>query len=283
MNSNEPGVKDLSDLKEFELFANFLKDACGIALTPNKQYLVSTRVRKILKDHEIESLTALVKIIKASTTSGLKEEIIDAMTTNETYWFRDAYPFEYLKESILPDLVKKGGGDIRIWSAASSSGQEAYSISMAYDEFLQKHYNKVSRGLRIVGTDVSSSMINTARKGVYDKLSMARGLTSERMARFFQQETDNSWKLKDPVKARVDFKTLNLLENYGHLGRFDVIFCRNVLIYFSPDLKKEILLKLHRCLNPNGMLCLGSSEGLSGMPGLFEMVHCNPGIMYRAI
>jgi chemotaxis protein methyltransferase CheR len=272
------------ELQEFNLFAQFLQDACGISLGPNKQYLVSTRINRILSDNRIDSLTELLVRLGESSNSGLRKQIIDAMTTNETYWFRDAYPFEYLKDTLIPQLIaeKRNNREFRIWSAACSTGQEPYSLSMAIEEYKQKNFGYFPLPIKILATDLSGTALDAAEKGVYDKLSMARGLTSERMDRFFRPHTDSTWRVKDEVKQRVEFRSLNLLESFHLLGKFDIIFCRNVLIYFGADLKRDILTRLHRALNPQGLLCLGSSEGLSNIPAMFEMVQCNPGIMYRA-
>ena len=214
----------------------------------------------------------------------LRRQIIDAMTTNETYWFRDAYPFEYLKDTLIPQLLdhKQTSTEIRIWSAACSTGQEPYSLSMAVEEYKQKNLGYSPLPIKILATDLSSVALESAQKGIYDKLSMARGLTSERMQKFFRPHTDSTWQVVPEVRQRVEYRSLNLLDNYQQLGKFDIIFCRNVLIYFGADLKRDILTRLHAALNRNGILCLGSSEGLSNNPSLFEMVQCNPGIMYRA-
>ncbi|GAB1262046.1 CheR family methyltransferase [Aurantivibrio plasticivorans] len=282
MNANRSSGADSIAPEDFETFAHYLEEACGIALAPNKQYLVSTRVRKILSDHHIDSIGALVRKLTETRQSSLKQDVIDAMTTNETYWFRDAYPFEYLKDSILPELMSQPGGDIKLWSAACSSGQEPYSLSMEVEEFKHRNPGLAKRQVRILATDVSSGMLNYARSGTYDRLSMARGMTNARTERFFEVMDENNWRLKANIRSRVEFKSLNLLESYSYLGKFDVIFCRNVLIYFSNELKREIITKMHGALKPNGILCLGSSEGLSGVANLFEMIQCKPGIMYRA-
>lgn len=271
-------------LQEFNQFAQFLQDACGICLGPNKQYLVSTRISRILEDNNIASLSALLDRLNQPCSELLRKQIIDAMTTNETYWFRDAYPFEYLKESILPNMIsaRNSSGALRIWSAACSTGQEPYSISMAVEEYKQKNLGYSPVPIEILATDLSGSVLELAEKAIYDKLSIARGLTSERLERYFEPHTDSGWRVKSTIRERVSYKTLNLLDNFQLLGKFDIIFCRNVLIYFSAELKRDILSRLHASLNPNGLLCLGSSEGLSNIPNLYDMVQCHPGIMYRA-
>ncbi len=271
-------------IEDFNQFASFLEEACGISLGPNKQYLVSTRINRILVDNNIDSLAVLLKRLPDPSSASLRRQIVDAMTTNETYWFRDAYPFEYLKDAIIPSIVSapQSSQDIRIWSAACSTGQEPYSLSMAIEEYKQKNLGYLPLPIRILATDLSGNALTTAKQGVYDKLSMARGLTSERMEKFFLPDSGSAWKIKSEIMSRVEFRSLNLLESYSSLGKFDVIFCRNVLIYFSGELKQNILTRLHAALKPNGLLFLGSSEGLSNVPSLFDMVQCEPGIMYRA-
>ena len=268
---------------EFEKFRVFLKEACGISLAENKQYLVTTRIRKILLDNNISCLIDLVEQMKNARHSGLRQQVIDAMTTNETFWFRDTYPYEYLKATLLPEVQEqKAMGGIKIWSAACSSGQEPYSLSMTIEEYRRINMGVLPRQVDIVATDLSSSILDQAKSGEYDKMQVLRGLSKERLDAFFDKLPDEMWRIKPMVTNRVQFKSLNLMDSYSVLGKFDIIYCRNVLIYFSAELKQDILTRMHAVLKPGGMLVLGSSEGLAGAAGLFDMVHCNPGIMYRA-
>lgn len=277
------GRESTECLADFNRFRDFLEEACGISLGDNKQYLVNTRIRRILLEHNIDSLSRLIEQLKFGRDKRLREQVIDAMTTNETFWFRDNYPYEYLQNTILPNLNQSGDrGDIRIWSAACSSGQEPYSISMIYEEFKRRNVGSGGRPLRMVATDLSSEILAQARSGQYDKLSVMRGLSKDRLANFFDPIDDVTWKIKPELGARIDFRPINLMDSYGALGKFDVVFCRNVLIYFTADLKRDILRRIHGTLKPNGLLFLGSSEGLAGISDLFEMVNCNPGILYRA-
>jgi chemotaxis protein methyltransferase CheR len=270
--------------QEFELFREFLKDACGISLSENKQYLVTTRIRRILTDNNLQSVSELIEQLRRVRHSNLRTQVIDAMTTNETFWFRDTYPFEYLKKALLPALQedKAGTGAIRIWSAACSSGQEPYSISMAVEEFKRSKMGVLRRPVEVVATDLSSLMLERARSGEYDRMTVTRGLDAERQRTFFDEVGPDCWRIKAQVRDRVQFKALNLMEPYIGMGRFDIIFCRNVLIYFSPDLKENILARMHAALKPGGILILGSSEGLAGVASRFDMVHCSPGIVFRA-
>ncbi|WP_207062400.1 protein-glutamate O-methyltransferase CheR [Motiliproteus sp. SC1-56] len=267
----------------FQLFRRFLEEACGILLGDNKEYLVSSRLSHILSEQGCASLEDLVKKMQGAAGNRLKERVVDAMTTNETLWFRDIHPYTIFQQQLLPELsAKLGGQPLRIWSAACSSGQEPYSISMAIDEVKRTKPGLLRGGERIVATDISSTMLEHARRGEYDMLALGRGLSPERLQRYFIKQPTGSWLVKPEVKARVEFRGLNLLGGYGMLGRFDVVFCRNVLIYFSSDLKQQILRKIHSQLKPGGYLLLGASESLGHLTDLYEMVHCNPGIIYRA-
>jgi len=277
--------RDNIDPAEFDQFRKFLEDACGISLGDNKQYLVTNRIRRILEDNKIGSFGELVRVLKSGANRKLREQVIDSMTTNETFWFRDNYPYDHLKNKLFPELMNgnnKMFGPVRIWSAACSSGQEPYSISMMVEEYKRQGLS-LPRQVQIVATDLSSTVLDQAKKGEYDKLSVLRGLSSERLDRYFDNPSENVWRVKNLVKDRIDFRSLNLMDSYASLGKFDIVFCRNVLIYFNAELKREILQKIHASLKPQGILYLGSSEGLAGAADLFEMVRCEPGILYKAI
>lgn len=278
-------ARDNVDQAEFDQFRQFLEDACGISLGDNKQYLVTNRMRRLMDENKIANFGDLVRSLRQGLHRKLKEQVIDAMTTNETFWFRDIYPYDHLKTNLLPQLMggnNKMFGPVRVWSAACSSGQEPYSISMMVEEFKQKNMGALPRQVQIVATDLSTTILEQARQGEYDKLSVMRGLSNERLDKFFDK-ADNNWRVKPLIRDRIDFRPINLMDSYAGLGKFDIVFCRNVLIYFNADLKRQILQKIHASLKPQGILYLGSSEGLAGAADLFEMVRCEPGILYRAI
>ncbi|GLR64602.1 CheR family methyltransferase [Marinospirillum insulare] len=269
--------------QEFEAFRNFLQDACGILLGDNKQYLVTSRLSKIMAQQKLESLTDLMREMQRNPRSGLKEAVIDAMTTNETLWFRDVHPFNILENKVLPEIAPKlGAQQLKIWSSASSTGQEAYSISMVIEEFRKKNPSLLRGGEKIIGTDISASALAIAKSGTYEMLAIGRGLSKERLTKHFTQTGEGRWKVNPNIQKRAEFKMMNLLHSYTMLGQFDIVFCRNVLIYFSAELKKDILKRIHATLKPGGYLFLGASEALSNMPELYEMVQCRPGIIYRA-
>ena len=267
---------------DFEQFRAFLEKACGILLGSNKQYLVSSRLNKLMEQQEIKSLGELVRKMQAQPRGGLREQVVDAMTTNETLWFRDTYPFEVMKSRVLPELIRANPGQrLRIWSAACSSGQEPYSLAMAIDEFERTSPGQLKSGVQIVATDLSGSMLTACKAGEYDSLAIARGLSQERLQRYFEPREAGRWAVKPAIKSRVEFRALNLLDSYAVLGKFDVVFCRNVLIYFSAEVKKDILTRIHATLRPGGYLFLGASEALNGLPDLYQMVQCSPGIIYK--
>lgn len=261
---------------DFEMFRDFLERVCGILLGDNKEYLVASRLRGIMKEKELAQLGELVKLMDRDTR--LKETVVDAMTTNETLWFRDAHPFKILEEKLLPEFCDKQKS-IDIWCAASSTGQEPYSISMVLEEFKRKNPGKLTSE-KIVATDISSSALEIARSATYDQLALGRGMPKDMLDKYFKS-TDDGWKIESKITTRVQYRMLNLLHSYSLLGRFDIVFCRNVLIYFSSDLKKDILTRIHGQLKPGGYLLLGASEALNDLPDLYEMVQCHPGIIYR--
>lgn len=266
--------------RDYDSFRTFLEEACGIVLGDNKHYLVASRLNRLLKELELESVGELIATMQKQPRSGIRERIIDAMTTNETFWFRDNHPYALLKELVLPEIAKKRQNQVRIWSAACSSGQEPYSISMIAQEYMQSRPGSLSSNLEIVGTDISPTMLALCRSAKYDALALSRGLSPERKQRFFNK-IDDLWEIKEEIRKRVRFTEINLMNSYTSLGKFDVIFCRNVLIYFSAELKKDILRRISQALVPGGYLFLGSTETLASYSEEFETVRHEGGIVYQ--
>ena len=264
---------------DYDLFRRYLEDACGIVLGENKHYLVTSRLKRVTEDFGFTSLSEMMNTLVKGNDRHLRENVVDAMTTNETMWFRDVYPFEILKKELLPELAAKKT-PIRIWSAASSTGQEAYSISMTTSEFQQSNPGKLTSSVEIVGTDISQTVVNKAKQGGYDELSVVRGLSPERRDKFFRKKDDN-WVIAPDIMQRTRFTELNLLNNYALLGKFDIIFCRNVLIYFSSEMKKDILERMGEILKPGGTLILGGSESPTGYTKAFGMQRYPDGVVYR--
>jgi len=267
--------------EEYQSFQEFLQKTCGIVLGDKKHYLVTSRLIGLLEEFGVASVSELIRRLRTDSTSGLRERVIEAMTTNETFWFRDGFPFEIYKNQLLPELAAKKQPSIKIWCAACSTGQEPYSLSMATNEYMQTKPGSLTSGVQIVGTDISPAVLREAQAARYDQLSIARGLSPERKQRFFTPSPDGRFEVRPEVRQRVSFRSLNLLQSYSLMGKFDIIFCRNVLIYFSIDSKRDIVERLAQALNPGGYLFLGASESMAGLSTGFEMVRCNPGVMYR--
>ncbi|WP_419239258.1 CheR family methyltransferase [Photobacterium leiognathi] len=265
--------------QEYREFCRFLETQCGIVLGDSKQYLVRSRLSPLVNRFSLSSLSELLQNVIAGRNRELRIAAVDAMTTNETLWFRDGYPFTVLVEKILPELAANKR-PIKIWSAASSSGQEPYSMAMTVLETQAKRPGFLP-SIQITATDISQTMLETCRAGVYDNLALSRGLSPERRRMFFEDNGDGKMKVNAKVKQMVNFRPQNLKDSYALLGKFDVIFCRNVLIYFSPEMKAKVLNQLAASLNPGGYLFLGASESLTGLTEQFEMIRCNPGIIYK--
>jgi chemotaxis protein methyltransferase CheR len=265
--------------EDYHAFRTFLEDVSGIVLGDNKQYLVVSRLTKLIAQNDIDSFGSLMSRMK--TDGRLRNRIMDAMTTNETSWFRDVYPFDILKEKLLPELAKTQPSRIRIWSAACSTGQEPYSLSMMTQEYMKSKPGSLSaEAVQIIGTDISPSVLDIAKSGVYEGVAVTRGLPQERKARFFREVSDG-WEVSADIKKRISFRELNLMQNYTLLGRFDIIYCRNVLIYFSTELKRDILARMAKCLNPGGFLVLGGSESITNYSSEFDLIRWRNGVIYQ--
>jgi len=272
-------IKDVSPAS-YQKFRVFLEEQCGIVLGDNKQYLVRSRLASLLYKHKYASADELIDIVVRGFDRTLLQSVIDAMTTNETLWFRDNYPFDLLVKDLLPALSAKNQ-KIRIWSAACSSGQEPYSIAMSVLEYQRQRPGALRAGVEIVATDLSSEMLKKCELGIYDELSLARGLSPQRRQAFFQENENGLMQVRPEVRKMVSFKSLNLLSSYAALGRFDVVFCRNVLIYFSANVKQRILQQIAGQLQPEGVLFLGASESISAASDTYSMIKCHPGLYYQ--
>lgn len=266
--------------QEYRDFCRFLEAQCGIVLGDSKQYLVRSRLSPLVSRFSLSSLSELLQTVISGRNRELRVAAVDAMTTNETLWFRDSYPYTVLADKILPELATNKRL-IKVWSSASSSGQEPYSIAMTTLETQNRRPGMLSAGVQITATDISQTMLETCRAGIYDNLALSRGLSPERRRIFFENNDDGRMRINDKVKRMVSFRPQNLKDSYALLGKFDIIFCRNVLIYFSPEMKAKVLNQMATSLNPGGYLFLGASESLTGLTDKFEMIRCNPGIIYK--
>ncbi len=266
--------------KEYGDFRKYLQDACGILLGDGKEYLVESRLNILIHKYPIESLSELFNLLYTGRQAQLKVAVIDAMTTNETFWFRDMAHFRILSELVFNEAESTMSKSLRIWSAACSSGQEPYTISMEVQSYLSKNPGRLRGGVEVIATDISTHILEEARRGVYNGMSISRGLNQEQRERFFVK-TGDDLSVHPDIKKRVKFQEINLNSSYDRLGKFDVIFCRNVLIYFSHDLKKDILSRMAKALKPGGYLFLGSTESLTQHSKQFKMVRCHGGIAYQ--
>ncbi len=272
-----------SDPSEYKVFREYLAEACGIVLGENKQYLVSSRLRNLMIEFQVDTLRTLVELMSQVSQRHLKQAVLDAMTTNETLWFRDAHPFNVFRDKLLPEFQQDKKTSVKVWSAACSSGQEPYSLSMLVEEYKKNHPGALNCSVDILATDLSMSMIDACKAAEYEALSLGRGLSAERQQRFFDVVDEKTWRVTSDVRQRVRFQSLNLMNSFASMGKFEVVFCRNVLIYFSAELKTDILRRIHAVLRPGGYLVLGASEGLADLKHHFKMVQCNPGIIYQAV
>ena len=265
--------------QEFDLFRGYIESESGISLDDEKAYLLENRLKFLLNKYESHSFGDLFQKVKAGKHPLLKIEVIDAITTNETLWFRDSGPYKILQDVFLPKMVEevaKGKPRIRIWSAACSTGQEPYSIAITINEFCNHSNQDILKPshIEILATDISKNAIETSRLGAYDKLSVSRGMPDELLSRYFKQN-QNLWIIDPNLKKNIEFREFNLKNDFSPLGTFDIIFCRNVAIYFSSDFKKNLFHKLRMALRPGGFFFLGSSETLSYYSNEFNLKEHN--------
>jgi len=272
-------MQDISPI-DYQRFKNFLEQACGILLGDGKQYLIASRLTRLMRDENIANLSTLMTAIERGQPRHLRDAVIDAMTTNETSWFRDGMPFETLSQIVLPEFEAQSKGAVRVWSSACSSGQEPYTISMIISEHCRKQLNSQLANSQIMATDISSSILAEAKRAEYEDVALGRGLSEQRRQQFFSRQQDR-WRVIDEVKRRVSFREQNLLQGFATLGKFDIIFCRNVLIYFSAERKKDILARMAQSLNRGGYLFLGASETITGYSDAFELVRTPYSSVYR--
>lgn len=264
---------------ELQFWRTYLENVCGIHLSIQKAYLFSGKLLPLLQKYNCSDYMELFHKTKNDFTKSFENEVIEAMTTNETLWFRDAKPFIILEDIIKKEL-SKNNSPIKIWSAACSYGQEPYSIAITILELQKKGINISSNRFEIIATDIDQQVLNIAKSGVYDSLAISRGLNTEIRNKYFDSDGKN-WKIKDNVKNMVNFQKLNLKDPFTSLGKKDIIFCRNVCIYFSEQFKKDIFTRLSALLKPSGFLFLGAAESLSTYSNDFQLLTNFGGIYYK--
>lgn len=267
---------------EFEIMAKFIKEISGISLEQNKTYLIESRLSDLAESEGVKTFSDF--FFKAKFNKILKEKIIDAISTNETSFFRDKTPFEAMKYKVLPDLidgktsVKGAIPSIRIWSAACSSGQEPYSIAMILLDMLPDIYSKWN--ITIFSTDISDEILRKASVGNFSDFELGRGLPGTFRDKYFTNK-NGLWHIKDRVRSLVKFQKINLLEPFRGLGKFDIVFCRNVAIYFDLDTKKKLFDRIAEVLLPGGYLFIGSTETLLGVSDKFASRNYLRAIFYQ--
>lgn len=270
--------------EEIIVLSNYIYNLSGITIDASKAYLLETRFGKLLDEEGCKSYSEFYQKAKADR-NGLKKKIINAITTNETLFFRDTSPFDLLKQKILPDLIvarsgkgaRQGFTNLRIWSSACSTGQELYSIAIVIKEFLN---NKSTQKITLMGTDLSDAAVTQASAGTYNKFEIERGLPIEKLHRYFTPAGGN-WKIKDEIRAMASFRNINLMQPFVGVGKFDIIFCRNVAIYFTLEDRKKLFNKIADVLEPDGYLLIGSTESLTGICPRFIPKHHLRSVYYQ--
>jgi len=265
--------------EDFDEVAALVKRRSGLMLSKDKVYLVESRLAPLARRHGLTGVEDIVKQMRAQPREALLAEITEAMTTNETFFFRDKTPFDLFLEHILPAMIQSRGAkkQLRIWCAASSTGQEPYSIAMILKENAAR---LAGWRIEIVGTDIAAEVIERAKRGVYTQFEVQRGLPIQLLVKYFKK-VDDHWELDPAIKNMVQYKLFNLLEDYRMLGQFDVVFCRNVLIYFDALTKKDVLERMARQMNPDSLLVLGAAETVIGITEAYKLVEGKRGLYTR--
>lgn len=254
--------------QEFDWLRAFLKQQSGLVLTNEKQYLIESRLLPVARKAGLASLSALIGKIKEPGQSMLAATVVEAMTTNESFFFRDKTPFEHFTDTMLPKMLEARARErrLRIWCAAASTGQEPYSLAMCLKDAEAK---LAGWRVEILGTDLSTDVLEKAKAGVYTQFEVQRGLPINHLLKYFTQIGD-TWQINSNMRSMVQYRKLNLLENFSSLGQFDIIFCRNVLIYFDNKTKVEILERMAKMMPADGYLVLGAAETVVGLTDVFK-------------
>ncbi len=277
--------------QEFEDLRGYIHKLCGLYLQPGKKYLILQRLEELVTELGCITFAEFNRLLRTRPTQELHDRIISCMTTNETSFFRDKHPFDAFVRDLLPPLAdrarmqrvqKEKVEPVRLWCTAVSTGQEAYSLAIGISEYLaaRQGFHVGLRDFRILATDISSQVLKRAASGVYNEVEMQRGLSEERRRTYFTEQ-DKKWTVAPELREIVEFRRLNLAEPYGVYQDFDVIFCRNVLIYFDDDTKRKIIDLMYRKLRDNGALVLGSAENLYNLTTKFRSEQVGASIIYR--
>jgi chemotaxis protein methyltransferase CheR len=253
---------------DYDYLRKLLKDRSGLVLSADKQYLVESRLLPLARKSGLSNLGDLVAKIKAPGAEPLIVDVVEAMTTNESFFYRDKIPFEHFRDFMMPNLLKARAAQrrIRIWCAAASTGQEPYSLSMILKEMAAQ---VAGWRIEIIATDLSNEVLEKARAGLYSQFEVQRGLPIQMLMKYFTQAGE-TWQISPEIKAMVQYRPLNLLFDFTHLGQFDIIFCRNVLIYFDQPTKVDVLERMARMTEYDGYLVLGAAETVVGLTEVYK-------------
>lgn len=253
---------------DFEFFKRFLITRSGLALTDDKSYLLESRLSPILRDQGMQTFGQLVARLSKPGSEALAQAVVEAMTTNESFFFRDKTPFDAFTSVMLPSVLKNRarGQTFRIWCAAASHGQEPYSLAMLIRENAALIGD---RRVEIIGTDISRDVLDRAKAGIYNQFEVQRGLPVQYLVKYFAKNGEN-WQINSTIRDMVQYRSFNLLESFAGLGQFDIVFCRNVLIYFDQATKSDILGRIARLLAADGYLVLGGAETVVGLTEAFR-------------
>lgn len=248
---------------DYEYFRKFLRERSGLVLSADKHYLLESRLLPVARRAGLASLAELVHRLRGNDCEALAAEVVEAMTTNESFFFRDKIPFEHFRDTIIPRLIaaRNHRRRIRIWCAAASTGQEPYSLAMSIKEMGDR---LSGWQIEIIATDISSEALRKARSGIYSQFEVQRGLPIMLLLKYFKQIGEN-WQIGPDIRAMVQFRVLNLISDFSRLGMFDLVFCRNVLIYFDQPTKISVLDRLAQNLDRDGYLVLGAAETVVGL------------------
>ena len=264
---------------EFAYLQQLVLDRSAIVLADDKEYLVESRLLPIARELGLETADAVIERVRLTRNRALEDRVVEAMTTNETLWFRDVHPFTALRRTVLPDLISRRSASrqLSVWSAACSSGQELYSVTMLLGESFP---DVLEWNLSLHGTDLSSDMVAKARAGCYSTLEINRGLPASMLVRNFTHD-GNQYRINDDIRKLPSFRQMNLAEPWPVMPRYDLIMVRNVLIYFDLPTRKRILEAAARCLDPDGYLFIGSSETMMGVTDVFDQQSADGATFYR--
>jgi chemotaxis protein methyltransferase CheR len=248
---------------EFEYLRGYLKQRSGLALTAEKRYLVESRLGPVCRRFKAGSIGELVAMLRTSRAIDAEKAVVEAMTTNETFFFRDKVPFDLFRDVLLPKalIARAATRRLRIWCAAASTGQEPYSLAMILNEMGSR---VAGWNVEILATDICTEVLDKAKAGIYSQFEVQRGLPIQLLLKYFQQDGDQ-WKISQQIKSMVSYRQLNLIQSFANLGTFDIVYCRNVLIYFDQPTKTDVLKRLAGVVAPDGALLLGAAETVIGL------------------